>query len=764
MTDIRKFLIVQSAIMPGCPLRFYMHDCRVLLSRNMLNRFVVICSCAMLVVSTRVYAQFSYTIDQSVPVKGPSRSMLKNPWAGGLNAAQFNTIHLNADQAEDLVLFDRMANKVLTFINDKGAWRYAPEYEEYFPKEITNWLLLKDFNADGRKDIFCGDALGVKVYRNVSAPGGLLEWKRVIFFSTGGLPTDILLTKGFTQKTNLQLQYDDLPTIVDADNDGDLDIFNVRFTGNGSVEYHKNFSRERYGSADSLDFERQTQAWGGFTQCKCERFAYNEEECSFTSGRLQHAGGKALLAIDLDGDRDHEILFSEAECSSIYSLTNHGTVAAPVINSVQRFPPSRPVDINIFPAVFNEDVDLDGLKDIIASPNIYRKDLASQDLRKSTWFYKNVGTSAVPSFQFVRDNYLQGEMIDVGDDAVPAFFDIDGDTDLDLFISNNSDSASTGSVHFFRNTGSSTDPAFEFVTNDFASIRSLSLTNVRIQFADLTSDGKPDLCFLGVDARAVAKIFYLPNRGEGENFRASDVASITFGIAPQENFHFTDIDHDGRIDLLAVRAVGALEYWRNSGTPGLPSFSISDRAYLGFAASTSRRPFAISTADLDSDGTQDMIIADQFGSLSVIEDFHNSSASNALTDIAFNPLLEKYVQPSFGKCWPVAANLFRSARPAIVAGNIRGGLTMLRNEEKDLGFNELLLTVHPNPAEQSGTFFVDTNLPLSLDIFNSLGQSVQRGLPVAFGRNELRLQLAAGIYILRFSDGNGVVSRRLVVR
>ena len=131
----------------------------------------------------------------------------------------------------------------------------------------TNWLLLRDANCDGRKDIFTGNNLGIKVYMNATGTDGKPAWEHFQFYTgNGGQSSEVLLTKGFSTKVNLQLQFDDLPAIVDADGDGDLDIFNVRFVGNGTVEYHQNFSMERYGSCDSLDFERITQKWGNFTE------------------------------------------------------------------------------------------------------------------------------------------------------------------------------------------------------------------------------------------------------------------------------------------------------------------------------------------------------------------------------------------------------------------------------------------------------------------------------------------------------------------
>jgi hypothetical protein len=115
-----------------------------------------------------------------------------------------------------------MANKVLTFLRQNDRYTYAPEYELFFPADLLNWLLLRDFNCDGKKDLFTGDNGGMRVFENITLAGETPSWKQ-IFFYTGfsGPKSEVLLTKGFTAKINLQLQFDDLPSITDADGDGD---------------------------------------------------------------------------------------------------------------------------------------------------------------------------------------------------------------------------------------------------------------------------------------------------------------------------------------------------------------------------------------------------------------------------------------------------------------------------------------------------------------------------------------------------------------
>ena len=422
----------------------------------MMSRLVF---CAFIFWPLAAWAQYNYVLDQSIPVQDQDGAELSNPWAGGINAAQYNTMDLDGDDIADLVLFDRMANKVITFLAKDGHHQYSPEYESLFPPDVTNWLLLRDYNCDGKKDIFTGHVLGIKVYTNVSPAAGQIQWEHYRFFG-GSSKSPVVLTQG-NSLINLQLQFDDLPALGDADGDGDLDIFNIRYAGSG-VEYHQNFSIENGWACDSLAFKRITQNWGNFTECHCGLIALNGEECPPHGGRTKHAGGKTLLAMDANGDESIDLIFSEAECDQLFLLPNEGTLLNPVINSYTPFPDTHPVDFSTFPAAFYEDVDFDGVKDIISAPNLFAKALLSNNLEESSWFYKNNGSDAEPSFMFIKNNFLQDEMIDVGDNSIPAFADYDGDGDYDLFISRNNVVTGFGiasSIHQYQNTGSKNEPA-----------------------------------------------------------------------------------------------------------------------------------------------------------------------------------------------------------------------------------------------------------------------------------------------------------------
>ncbi|MFI5205300.1 MAG: FG-GAP repeat domain-containing protein, partial [Flavobacteriales bacterium] len=458
------------------------------------------------------FAQFNYVIDQSIPVTLQNDEFISMPWAGGLNATQFNTLDLNGDGHEDLAVFDRTADRVVTFINDNNQYRYAPEYEIFFPAEITNWMLLRDYNGDGKKDIFTGDNLGIKVYTNVTGVGEPLRWLQFLFNGIGS-KSPVLLTTGFSGKINVQLNGDDLPAISDADGDGDQDLFVPKYPGGSTIEFHKNLSVENGELLDSLDFARtpQTpQAWGGVTECDCGDFAFNDDPCS-TGGRIEHAGGKSLFAFDVDNDGDQDMLITESECNQLFLLRNDGTDAAPVINTASNFPSGFPASMASYPTAFYEDVDFDGVKDLVATPNIFAREFLQTNFRQSVWFYKNTGTTAQPIFASPIRNFLQRKMIDVGDNAVPAFFDADGDSDLDLFIACYTLNFS-GSIFYFENTGTQSLPSFKLITTDFNGISFFNLTNIKPAFADMNGDTKIDLVFTASNQfGGNTQLFYFSN-------------------------------------------------------------------------------------------------------------------------------------------------------------------------------------------------------------------------------------------------------------
>lgn len=715
-------------------------------------------------------AQFSYVIDQSVPVSDTEGNKLDLAWAGGLNSTQYNSMDLDFDGDDDLVLFDRTANKAATFLNKNNNYVYAPDYEELFPEEITNWILLRDFNCDGLKDIFTSDIFGIRVFINKSTAGNI-QWEKFLFYTGTGAKSEVVLTKGFTSKINLQIQYDDLPSIEDMDGDGDLDILSLRFPSGGTIEYHKNFSKERYGSCDSLDFERITQTWGEFTECTCGNYAFNGTDCPI-GGRTKHAGGKTLLALNVDGDGDKDLLLSEASCTQIFLLRNTGASSEnALMTSSSSFPQSIPAHFQVYPAAFYEDVDFDGTKDLMLSSNIYANDFPNSipNLQQSNWFYKNTGTNTQPSFTFVKRNFLQDEMIDVGDNAMPAFADYDADGDLDMFVSQLTSQNILASIALYENIGTSSEPEFKLQTTDYINFSSLNLFNVKIQWVDLNGDARIDLAFSGTSFQTgLTSMFFIPNQSSGVfDFGGQVEIPTNFNISRSENAYFTDVNNDGSMDILVGKTNGALEYWRNTGLPGTFNFSLEDESFVGLDVSVLRQNPRVVAADMDADGFEDLVIGDQSGQLQIVGNFREAGDDEpSATDIIYNDILKTYTSPNFGgRILPEVANLFNSDKPAIIIGTIMGGLHLLKPDDGQSLPDNPVVRVYPVPIERSQILHIRVDRTSIMEIYSSLGQRVSS--PVVFGANVVNnfpvQALSRGVYILRFTSNNKSTTRRIVI-
>ncbi|GCC52640.1 T9SS C-terminal target domain-containing protein [Chryseotalea sanaruensis] len=700
----------------------------------------------LLIVSTTAWGQYAYEADFSIPVRTVDDQLLAQPWAGGINAVQVNTLDINNDGVEDLILFDRTANKVLTYLVQNQQYNYAPAYETLFPNDLANFLLLRDFNGDGKKDIFTGNPFGIKVYLNNSS-GDMLSWQHLLFQNS-----NVLLTTGFSGKTNIQLQADDVPTIADMDGDGDLDVLCMNFSGSGKIEYHKNV-----GTLNSPDFVRTTQSWGGLTECGCGAFAFNNTTC-VSNGRIQHAGGKFLLALDVNADNQMDLIFSESECDQLYLFINEGTSENAVFTQAAIFPDNLKEN-GLYPIAFYEDLDFDNIKDLIISPGVFERSDDVTDFSQSLYFHKNMLSNNNPQFA-ASLNFLQNEMIDLGENACPAFFDYDGDGDDDLFIGVfgiQQDAVFRAALSLYENTGDQ-HPSFKFVTNDYANLSTYKLYNLKPQFTDINRDGITDLVFTATNQDGQTLLHYILNNSSTALSLQNTITETSFTVFFNENIHISDINNDGLPDALVGKANGAVEYWKNNGSAQLPSWQRESTAFLDIDQSFVRQNPSILISDTNNDAKQDLIIGLQDGTIQILSDFNTAvSFDNAEKELTFNPLSRQFEVRNFGG--PVWTSSFSTtSQNYLVIGNHLGGLQLLKAKTPENNFS-----VFPNPASKNQSIFIESTTAGVVQIYSAQGQFISSANALK-GTSELSFaMLSAGVYLLRFSGNGATITRRLII-
>lgn len=535
------------------------------------------------------YEDFGFQRDLSIIVKDSLNNNLTNAWGGGLNSCQFSSIDLNFDGIKDLFVFDRSSDKVITYINNGTAntidYTSAPEYRNYFPS-MHDWAVLKDYNNDGKEDIFTYGVGGITVYKNISNPADGIKFSLV---------TNMILSQQGPNLTNLLVTAVDYPALSDIDNDGDLDV--LAFFGLGSyVEYHKNLSVETYGVPDSLKFQLEEYCWGKFaenassnnillnTTCPYKQWIPGMDENISDSKEIEHTGS-TLLAADMNGDGIKELLIGDVGYPGIIKLINGGTLTDALMTSEDTLFPSNSVRVNLisFPVPSILDVDNDGNDDLIVSP-FEPSPIVSENL-KSNWFYKNIGTTSIPDFDYRYNNFLQKDMIETGAGAYPVLCDYNGDGLLDLFIGNfgihdssyysygNLISVFRSRIALYKNIGTISSPVFQFITNDFGNIGDRKLNGIVPAFGDIDGDNAKEM-IIGKSDGTVDLYENTNSAGQPMNMVLSqqNYQSINVGkfSAPQ----LIDLDGDNLLDLVIGEKNGNLNYYRNTGSPSSPAFTL----------------------------------------------------------------------------------------------------------------------------------------------------------------------------------------------
>ena len=755
---------------------------------------------ALLAFSARARAQsgtafgFEYRPAGAV-VQGPDT--LRNAWMGGLNTPQFSTIDLNNDGQPDLFAFDHESSRCYTFLSvaapgtpNGRRWQYAPQYESLFPGDLRQWVLLRDYDCDGRPDIFTFSSGGdIRVFRNVLSGG------RPSFpLATGQLR----FTGNFPGSANLTVGGYNLPAIQDVNGDGKLDIMTYDFASASFIEQYINNSLGPCGNA--LTFTLTTDNWGGIQSCgNCASYMFNGQPC-FTAARPLHTGGHGLLLVDLDGDGDQDLLDGRDNCAELVRLLNQGTTTAPVLTQAgisASFPsPAAPARVPVFPVGYAFDANFDGRPDLVVAPNMVANLEDQVSLSHQIQLFANAAASGAPSYGLSAGGFLQNEMIDVSEGAAPTFGDVDGDGLPDMLVGNFADrvgAAYRAALAYYRNVGTRARPVFKLMSSDYLGLAAQNLTALKPVLVDLNRDGALDLAY-GASDRSTNRLYYILNTvpaGQPVAFNAANAryfrprGAAGTGVLPATSGDmpcFTDVDGDGYVDLLVgtneAREPGkSLRYFRNRARGPLDSAFVlvnNDFGRIRDASGTAPANLSPAVADFDGDGRPDLLTVDASGLLRLFSDYRaQGSQLSERTDVLYNPATGQYEETRLGldlysHCALAAADVNGDGAPELFVGTQAGGVLSYGTRNRTATATKaaaalaLALRIYPNPATARAT--VETAVPTRVTVLDLTGRVVRAGGAVQ-RRHELQLnELAAGVYLVRAvgADGAAAVQRLAV--
>ncbi|MEI7801571.1 MAG: T9SS type A sorting domain-containing protein [Bacteroidota bacterium] len=729
------------------------------MQKNNFKKIILFLS--VLLIQENVSAQYFPNYDLQL-LKGTVPYIM--PWVGGLNNPQFSAADLNNDGIQDLVIFDRTGNKLLTFTNsgDSGMvdYHYAPKYEKNFPK-MDAWCLLLDFNCDNIADIFCHATLGAQVYK------GYYNTDNELCFTSY---SKLLKFQGFTGPLNIFISQVDIPAFVDVDNDNDIDILTFEING-GWMDYYQNMSQDLGYGCDSFKYELTEQCWGLMYEPSTSEAKWLNQSCPFRTegivekpndnlqnekGGTRHSGS-TTLAFDNDGDGDKELIIGDISFSDLVYLTNGGSISSALLTDQDTSFPvySVPANIDYFPAAFYLDLNNDGVKDIVSAPNTEN---GETDVACS-WYYKNIDANTHGVFIYQTDSFLTGDMIDVGSGAAPVFVDLNNDGLTDMLIANRSAYGSNSTIEYLENVGADTLAIYKVITKNWMNLSSLNLKALYPAFGDLDNDGKKEM----VLGNENGTLLYYENTGGGsgvaDNFVLNNPAYFTIDVGGYSTPEIVDVNNDGLLDLVIGEENGSLNYCRNLGTVSVPDFSNMQASFGNVIVQQGGQVVGFSVpcfVKLDSATTWTLLVGCEGGNVFQYDNIENNLGSN------FNLVDTSFANIQVGSfSSPTAADISNDGIPEIAIGNYRGGVTVYDTSSAhnyssvNYFSNNWMLNLFPNPA--SDYVEIKANHEISqAEIFDELGRKV---LSVTVN-NSKQIQLNTALlpnalYIIRLTGAAG---------
>ncbi len=730
-------------------------------------------------------AQNSFVQNNQFVVLNYEGDTLLNPWTGGFNAVQFSEIDLNLDGVKDLFVFDRAGNRISTFINsgvaNQVSYSYAPEYIELFPDDIKDWALLRDYNCDGKMDIFTSATGDVKVYRNSSV--GQLEFEVATEQITFDTQPDSLAPNFIS----LYIKSMDVPAIEDVDGDGDLDILRSSIIGD-RIEYIKNLSVENHGVCDSLTYQIRNKCWGFVKEFTGQNQVILSDSCApnvgnpeKTGSENKHVGGTALFMLDVDSNETKDLVMGGYGFRNLLLLVNSDPsldfTSSHITSQSSNFPANNmnsiPVKLDHFIAGYYLDVNNDGVKDMLTSTNAMDNAANSNNV----WAFLNSSADDHPDFNHLTNGFLQEGMIETGTGSHPSFVDYNADGKMDMIVGNfglfdpNATNLYVSSLWLYENIGTASVPSFQLVDSNFADIANLNLdiasnsvTYVLApSFGDLDGDGDEDMMlgdFLG-------NLHYFENTagaGNVMNLVLSQAQYAGIDVGKNASPQLVDLNRDSLLDLVIGRQDGYISYYENQGTSSVPSFAwVTDS--LGYVKTK---------AEFDFSGYSSPIVYEVAGSYKILSGAENGRvyqfgnidgnlSGTFSVDTAYQGMDEG------GKSTIAMADLNNDNLWDLVVGNIAGGVTLFMGDSNFVSIDEPAVEVtgikiYPNPAAQEINIDLGDNKIAGAEIyvFDVLGK-VMFSRTVTQQRIKIDItHFPSGMYFVSYSNGQNRTVTKVV--
>ncbi|UTW63852.1 T9SS type A sorting domain-containing protein [bacterium SCSIO 12741] len=721
------------------------------------------------------------------------------PWAGGFNAPQFSKMNLNGDSLPDLLIFDRDGWCARPFLNsgDRGLrpYRYAPEYEVGFPK-MWHYTLMRDYNHDGREDIFTSYNGDFRVFENTSTgfSADSLQFTQQLFkapWDTTQLE-NYLTCKYYANPpqyiyTNVYNSVNDMPGIADVDRDGDLDILAFG-NGSGSVYWYENKGADQ-GYPDELRLELLELCWGRFMESAID-FSMLLGSCKGLGPNLsgtRHSGGSSIYLNDMNCNGLTDIVFGDNDYRNMIAGFNTGMhSSANITNQDTSYPSSNvPVDVISFPAAYGFDGDNDGREDFVVAPNASELYMDKNQVQ----IYLNRGLDSCIRLARQPDPYLVTDLIDLGTNSHPQFFDLDQDGLTDILCGSmgyfdTTQRTFVSKISYFKNTGTAQRAEYVLATEDLLGAASPADTGLHPTFGDMDNDGDMDMLIASFDG----SVYYYENQAASPQDSAVFVPQSTsydqIWLGKNAHPYLFDVNNDNKLDLLVGYQGSSIQYFQNVGSVQVAHF---DTAFMepnfgGIHHSNASGVgnLTITIQDIDTAGktidtlgemsSERMVfIGSSEGLVYLYDQFSpNTGAQFRIRDSLF--LYTRDVSLSM-------ADIDGDEKPDMIYGHRTGGLSILIKDggntvpqpvDSTVSVNESTIesgqfSLFPNPGTGAVSIKNPNNHLISaVEVWSTTGQLVQRFEELNNSQFEI-INQKPGIYLIRITHEKGIFTTRYLL-
>jgi hypothetical protein len=726
--------------------------------------------------SDQTIAQPTASIQFRPQAAGPAvrvgNRLLLHPWAGGMACPQFHSLDLDGDGIEERLVFERVDQSLMIYqrsgTGPAYTWLPAPRFLPLFPR-LDSWVELGDFDGDGHKDLFTANNGSVKVYRN----NGTGQNPR---FSLRTQALQAMMQFGF--RTAIYVNTIDRPGLADLDGDGDLDFLAFDFFEIGKINYFRNYSRERFGHSDSLDFVQESLCWGRLVenQLSSQVILGLDTFCQLPAPlpwpltrRPMHLGSTVNL-VNPNRDSLPDLLLGDIEGTYLTYLHNGGTRALARMVSQTTTPAfwDTAVSMAKFPAAYllpASGAVGDPVQDMVVAPN----EFYGSNLQQHVWHYRNWGgttTGSVDSFRLSSRSFMLEDMIHHHLKAAPVLADLNDDGLVDLLVAYQN-SALKPCLALYLNNGTPNQPLMELVDSLFLRLDTLPIWNPRPAAGDLDGDGRIDLLIGHSDSTL---LHYRNLSGTGGNIPvfqmlSSDYQGLRCGteLSPE----LGDLNGDGKDELVVGMFNGQLACFVNQGTMAAPVWVKFSDSLGGIRVTETFRGFASPRiADFNRDGFPDLVVGSESGKVYGYPSlWNNLSAPRSQNDLfCYNSIGGVSDSLPHGNFLvPACADLDGDSFPDLVLGYFKGGLVYWQNRSTAVSVQELTnqsnrLLIRPHPVRQGQSFElnVESNTVQQVMIYDFQGRLVGRqSVDGTLDTLRLEAEWLPGFYLLLVHKKNG---------